>query len=35
MNFEEAEIEQSNSPQGKQKILGVIVLTDNRDRPCS
>jgi hypothetical protein len=29
MKFEEAEIE-NGSPSGKNKILGVIVLTDNR-----
>lgn len=30
MNFEEAEIEHPCSPQGKGKVLGVIVITDNR-----
>ena len=32
MNFEEAEIERGDSPigKGKGKVLGVIVLTDNR-----
>jgi len=30
MSFEEGEIESGGSPQGKGKILGVIVLTDNR-----
>jgi hypothetical protein len=30
MNFEEREIESNSSPQGKNKILSVIVITDNR-----
>ncbi len=30
MNFEEAEIDRGSSPRGKGKVLGVIVLTDNR-----
>lgn len=30
MNFEDAEIDNSCSPAGKGRILGVIVLTDNR-----
>jgi hypothetical protein len=30
MNFEDAEIDNSGTPSGKGKILGVIVLTDNR-----
>lgn len=30
MNFEDAEIDNSGTYSGKCKILGVIVLTDNR-----
>jgi hypothetical protein len=30
MYLEEVEIENSSTPQGKGKILGVIILTDNR-----
>ena len=33
MNFEEAEIDNSNTPNNKSKVLGVIVLTDNRRTP--
>ena len=31
MNFEDAEIENSSSLPGRSKVLGVIVLTDNRE----
>ena len=30
MNFEEAELDNSGTPNNKSKILGVIVLRDNR-----
>lgn len=30
MNFEDTEIDNRCTPSGKSKILGVIVLTDNR-----
>ncbi len=30
MNFEDAEIDNNGTPTGKGKILGVIVITDNR-----
>lgn len=30
MNSEEAELDNSSTPNNKSKILGVIVLTDNR-----
>jgi hypothetical protein len=30
MIFEDAEIDNSGTPTGKGKILGVIVITDNR-----
>jgi hypothetical protein len=30
MNFEEAELDNSSTPNNKSKILGVIVLRDNR-----
>ena len=33
MNFEDAEIDQSSTPNAKSKVLGVIVLTDNRQTP--
>lgn len=34
MHFSDAEIENSSTPQGRGKVLGVIVLTDNRqDKP--
>jgi len=35
MNFEDAEIDNGLSPAGKGKILGVIVLTDNRQSRTS
>jgi len=30
MNFEDSELDNNGTPAGKGKILGVIVLTDNR-----
>ena len=33
MNFEDAEIDNSSTPNNKSKVLGVIVLTDNRRTP--
>lgn len=35
MHFSDAEIENSSTPQGKGKVLGVIVLTDNRQDKAS
>jgi hypothetical protein len=35
MHFSDAEIEYSSTPQGKGKVLGVIVLTDNRQDKAS
>ena len=35
MHFEDAEIDPNSTPNGKSKVLGVIVLTDNRMTPSS
>ena len=35
MHFEDTEIDPNSTPNGKSKVLGVIVLTDNRMTPSS
>lgn len=35
MHSQSREIEAPSSPQGRNRVLGVIVLTDNRQRALS